>query len=189
MTVELRMRKRVMRGDGGNDHQKLGLKRNLCVSQFTIHDPAGLSPDLVCNNTDSRSSQTKQANCTPEFSYPLVSSSSFSYSSPISLILIHSSTIIAEDKVQSSLSISMSNDHELTLSTAYTEYSIPRVQHPPQIVCLPFIITIRSWPLNVASASGVPPHTIDRHHPALHESSKVKWPCHIATVASWQTNE
>jgi len=39
-------------------------------------------------------------------------------------------------------------------------------------------------PLNVASASGMPPYMIDRHQPALHESSKVKSPCHIPTVAS-----
>jgi len=32
-----------------------------------------------------------------------------------------------------------------------------RVQHTPTIVCRPFILTISSWPLNVASASGVPP--------------------------------
>ena len=43
--------------------------------------------------------------------------------------------------------------------------------------------------MNVASASGVPPHTIDRHQPALHESSMVKSPCHIPTVASWLTDE
>jgi len=67
---------------------------------------------------------------------------------PISLFLIHNSTIIAEHKVKSSLSISPCHDHEFTLSTAYTkykhtpstsihqvlaytEYSIDRVQHTP----------------------------------------------------------
>jgi len=62
----------------------------------------------------------------------------------------------------------------MTWSWVDTEYSIHRVQHPPKIVCLPFILMITSWPLNVASASGIPPYTIDRHQPALHESSKVK---------------
>jgi len=62
-----------------------------------------------------------------------------------------------------------------TPSTVYTEYSIHRVQHQPKIACLPFILMITSWPLIVASASGVPPYTIDRHQPALHQSSKVKW--------------
>jgi len=59
-----------------------------------------------------------------------------------------------------------------------------RVQHPPKIVCLPFILMIMSWPLNIASASGVPPYMIDRHQPALYESWKAKSPCHIPTVAS-----
>jgi len=53
-------------------------------------------------------------------------------------------------------------------STAYTKYSIHWVQHPPKIVCLPFIVMITSWPLNVASAASIPPYTIDRHQPALH---------------------
>ena len=74
-----------------------------------------------------------------------------------------------------------------TPTTAYTEYSIHRVKHipstaytkysihwVPKIVCLPFILMITSWPLNVASASVVPPYTIDHHQPALHEGSKVK---------------
>jgi hypothetical protein len=94
------------------------------------------------------------------------------------------STIIAEDKVKLSLSISPCHDHELTLSTAYTEYNIHRVQHPPKIGCLPFILTITSSPLNVISASGVPPYKIDRHQPAPLESLKVKSPRHIPTVAS-----
>jgi len=116
------------RGDGTNYHEKLGLKRISCTSQFTIPDTAGTSPDPSCNNTDTRSSQRTQASRTPDFSYPLVSSTSFSSSSPISLFLIHISTIIAEHKVKSSLSISPWNDHELTPSTAYTEYNIhPRL--------------------------------------------------------------
>jgi len=129
--VDLRTRKREMRGDGGNHHEKLGLKRISCASQFTIPDMAGTSPDPACNYTDMRSSQPNQASRTPDFSYPLVSSTSVSSSSPISLLLVHNSTIIAEHKVKSSPSISLCHDHELTLSTAYTEYSIHRVQHTP----------------------------------------------------------
>ena len=172
------------RGDGRNNHEKLGLNRISCASQFTIPETAGTCPDLACNNTDTRSSQPNQASRTPDFSYPLVSSTLFSSSSPISLFLIHITTIIAEYKVKSSRSISPWHDPELTPSTAYTQYSIHRVQHPPKIVCLPFIHMIRSWPLNVASASGVPPYTIDRHQPALYETWKVQSPCHIPTVAS-----
>jgi len=140
--------------------------------------------DPECNNTNTRSSQPNQASRTPDFSYPLVSSTSFLSPSPISLFLIHISTIIAEHKVKSSLSISPWHDHESTPSTAYTEYSIHRVQHPRNIVCLPFILIITSWPLNVTLASGVPPYTINRHQPALYESWRVKSPSHIPTVAS-----
>jgi len=117
------------RGDLTNHPEKPGLKRISCASQFTIPDTAGTNPDPACNEIDPRSSQPNQASRTPGFSYPLVSSTSFSSSSPISLFLIHISTIIAEHKVKSSLSISPWHDHELTPSTAYTEYSIHRVQH------------------------------------------------------------
>jgi len=120
-----------MRGDGGNHHEKLGLKRILCARQFTIPDSAGTSPDLACNFTDMRPSQPDQASSTPDFSYPLVPSISFASSYPISLFLVHNSTIIAEHKVKSSFSISPCHDHELTPSTTYTEYSIHRVQHTP----------------------------------------------------------
>ena len=130
-----------MRGEGTNHHEKLGLKRILCASQFTIPDMAGTSPDPACNHTNTRSSQSNQASRTPDFSYPVVSSTLFSSSSPISLFLVHNSTIIAEHKVKSSLSIPPCHNHELTPSTsihrvqAYTEYkhtpstSIHRVQH------------------------------------------------------------
>jgi len=122
---------REMGADGGNHHEKLGLKRISCASQFTIPSTAGTSPNPECNYTDTRSSQPNQASHTPDFSYPLVSSTSFSLSSPISFFLIHNSKIITEYKVKLSLSISPCHDHELTPSTAYTEYSIHRVQHTP----------------------------------------------------------
>ena len=122
--VELRTRRREMGGDGANHHEKLGLEGIWCASQFPIPDTAGSSPDPACNNTDTRSSQPNQASHTPDFSYPLVSSTLFSSSSPISLCLVHNSTIVAEHNVKSSLSISTCHDHELTRSTAYTEYSI-----------------------------------------------------------------
>jgi hypothetical protein len=62
--------------------------------------------------------------------------------------------------------------------TAYTEYSIHRVQCSPKNVCLPCILMITSWPLNVASASGMPPYTINRHQLAHHARSKVMSPYH-----------
>jgi hypothetical protein len=141
--VELRTRKREMRGYGGNHHEKLGLKSILCASQFTIPDTAGPSPNPAYNNTDTKSSQPNQAGRTPDYSYPLIITS-FSSSSPISLFLVHNSTIITEHKVKSSLSISPCHDHELTPGTAYTKYSIHRLQQTPNIVCLPFILMITS---------------------------------------------
>jgi len=129
--VELWTRKREMGGYGGNHHEERGLKIILCASQFTIPDTGGMSSDPVCNYTDTRSSQPNPASRTPDYSYPLVSSTLFSASSPISLFLVHNSTIIAEHKVTSSLSISPCHDHELAPSIAYTEYSIHRVQHTP----------------------------------------------------------
>jgi len=172
--VEWRTRKREMRGYGGNHHEKLGLERISCASQFTIPDRAGMSPDPAGNDTDTRSSQLYRASCTPGFSFPLVVSTPFSSSSPISLFFVHNCTIISEHKPQSSLCISSSHDHELAPSIAYTEYNIHREQHLPEIVCLHFIVMIISWPLNEALASGVP----------LHESSKVMSPCNIPMVAS-----
>jgi len=93
---------------------------------------AGTSPNLACNYTETRSSEPNQASCTPDLSYLLVSTS-FSSSSTISLFLVHNSTIIAEVKVKSSLSISPYHDHELTPSTAYIEYNMHRVQDTPSI--------------------------------------------------------
>jgi len=49
---------------------------------------------------------------------------------------------LQEHKVKSSLSISPCHHHELTLSAAYAECSIHRVQHTPKIFCRPFIHTI-----------------------------------------------
>jgi hypothetical protein len=168
--IELRTRKREMRGYEGNHHEKMGLMRIPCLSQLTIPDTAGKSPDAACNYTDTMSSKPNQVSHTQDFSYPLVFSISFSSSSPISIFLVHNSTLIAEPKVKSSLSISPCHDHELTPSKAYTEHCIQRVLHHPRIVCLPCILAIASGPRNVASASGVPPYKIDRHQPALHES-------------------
>jgi len=103
---------------------------------------------------------------------------------PSSLFLVHNSTIIAEHKVKSSLSISPCHDHELRPST-----SIHRGQHTPNIICLPFILMVRRWPLDVASASGMPPYIIDCHQAARHERWKENSPCHIPTFPSQPTDE
>jgi len=126
--VELRMKKRELRADGGYHHGNVGLEQTLCANHVTIPDKAGTSHDLGCNNTNTRSSQPNLRSYSPDFSYPVVFSTSFSSSSPISLFLIHNSTVIAEHKVKSSLTISPCHDHQFTLCTASTKYSIhPRV--------------------------------------------------------------
>jgi hypothetical protein len=50
---------------------------------------------------------------------------------PPSLFLVLNSTIIADHKVKSSLTISPGHDHGLTLCTVYTEYNIHQVLHTP----------------------------------------------------------
>jgi hypothetical protein len=44
----------VIRGDWGNHHEKMGLKRFLYESQLTIPDTVGSTPDPVGKNTDAR---------------------------------------------------------------------------------------------------------------------------------------
>jgi hypothetical protein len=155
---------------------------------------AGSSLDLVCNKSNMRSSQHNQACRTLYFSYLLVSSTSFSSSSPISLLLVHNSTIITEHTVKSSLSISPCHDYELTPSTAYIEYDILRVQHTPSTAstqdCL-FSFHSHDYELtsNCSLASSAPPYTIDHHQLARHESLKIKSPCHVPIFASQLTEE
>jgi len=66
--VELRTRKRHIRGDGGNHHEKLGLERISCASQVTIPDTAGMSPDLARNKPNQAPSKPNQASRTPDCS-------------------------------------------------------------------------------------------------------------------------
>jgi len=80
--VELRTRKREIRGDRTNDHKKLGLRRISCARKFSISDMADTSSDPVCNYADTRFSQWSHASRTPHVSYPLVSCTSFSSSFP-----------------------------------------------------------------------------------------------------------
>jgi hypothetical protein len=84
----------------------------------------------------------------------------------------------------------------LTPSPAYTkpnihrEYSIHRVQHPPKIVCLHFILMIRSWPLNVASASGVHPFRVEYHQPAYSPLNPAwKWVIFLGHRFTLATNQ
>jgi len=199
-----------MRWDGANRHEKLGHKKILFASQFMISNMAGMSLHPACDYTDTRSSQPNQACSTWDYSYSLVSSPLFSSLSPISLFLVHNSTIIAEHKVKSSLSISPCHNHELTPSTAYTKYSVYRVQHAPSTAYTKYSIhqvqhtqsttyteysiyprsfvfpaflwsRVDPWMELQVLASVATWSTVIK--PALHESSNLKLPCHSPTVA------
>ena len=63
--VELSTRKREIRGDGENYHEKLGLERISCASRLTIREMARMSPDPASNNTDTRSSKPNQVSSKP----------------------------------------------------------------------------------------------------------------------------
>jgi len=91
---------------------------------------------------------------------------------------------LQEHKVMSSLSISPCHHHEWTLSAAYNKCSIHRVQHTPKIVCHPFILSISSWPLNVASTSGVPRYISTATSQFSIRAWKVKSSRHSPTVSS-----
>ena len=137
MRIELSTAKREIRGNVGNHHGKQGLDRMSCASRLTIANTADTSPDLAGNNTQTRSCKPNQVSRTRDFSGRLVSSTSFSFSSPMSLFVIHKSTIASEHKLNSSLSITPGHHHKLTLSAAYTDHSIPRLLNHPNIDCLP----------------------------------------------------
>jgi len=53
-----------------------------------------------------------------------------------------------------------------TPSTAYTKYSIHWVQHPSINDILSFVLSITSWPINVALGSNVPPYYTHRYWPS-----------------------
>jgi len=125
------MRKREMRGDGGNYHDNLELKRILCMRQFNIPNRAGTSPNPACINTDMRSSQPSQACRNPNLSCLVVSCISLSSSTSISRFLVHTSAIIAEYNETACLYIPPCHDEELTPTIAYIKYCIHRVQHTP----------------------------------------------------------
>jgi len=123
--VVLRTTKRELRWYRGKHHVKLRLQKMPSARNFAIPNTAGTSPDLLCNFNDTRSSEPQQATSESDVLHPLVTSTLYSSSSPISLFLVHNSTLIAEHKVKLSLLISLCHNHGLTPcreSTTYTEY-------------------------------------------------------------------
>jgi len=129
--VKLSTRKREIRGDGGNHHEKLGLRefrvRVNCPSPIQqVRVPIGwvITPIQCPTNPTGQVVLLISHSC----SYP----PHRSHLHPLSLSF--SSTTLPssqEHNVKTSLSISLFHHHELTLSAACTEYSIQRVQHTP----------------------------------------------------------
>jgi len=157
------LRKIEMRGDVGNIHEKLKLRTISCVSQYTIPNGAGSTSDQVGTTADTRASKFNHASCTPDFSYPLISSILFPSPSPISQFpsLLHyhcrSQSLVIPLYICMPKSLVNTEYHihrvQHTPSTAYSEYSIQwvqhiltstvqRVKHPPRVICLPFILII-----------------------------------------------
>jgi len=168
--VELRTRTNEIRGDGGNHDEKLGLKWNLCASQFTIADTAGTSPHPAGINGDKRCSNPNRATRPLPFSYPLVSSISVSSSSAVSLarpqLYHHRRTQIYIIPLYLTTPWSRGNtEYSIYQGQHYTECSIHQVQLPLEMVCGAFILTITSWPLNVPSPSWVPPSRLTNTRP------------------------
>ena len=111
---------REMTGDGGNHDEELGLQRISYVSQYTIPNVAGTSADLMCNYTDRSSPKPNQASRTPDFSYPLVSSTLFSSLSPSLSFLSTTLPSLQNTKIRYSC-----------LSVNVMIMSVHRVQHTP----------------------------------------------------------
>ena len=188
--VKLTTRKREMWGCGGNHHEKLGLKRMLCASQLTIPIQQVQVP-IGRVITPIRGLLNPIRQVIPAISHIRSYPPRRSHLHPPCLCFLPTTLLSLQNTMWShpslSLNVMIMSWHQVqhTPSTAYTENSIHRIHHTPKIVCLPFILMITSWPLNVASASGVPPYTIDRHQPALHESLKVKSHSDGCELTNW----
>jgi hypothetical protein len=128
--VELRMRKREMIGDGGNHHEKLGL-REYCVWVNLPSPKRQVRVLIQWVITPICSLLNPIRQFVPLISHIHLYPPYHSHLYPPSLFLAHNSTIIAEHKAKSYLSISPCHDHEVILCTAYTQYSIHRIQHTP----------------------------------------------------------
>ena len=84
-----------------------------------------------------------------------------------------------EHKVKSSLSISHCHHHDVTLSAAYTEYSIRRVKHTPSpAYTQDFLLSVHSQKFKLThDCRSSFRHTsllIESHQPVLHKSIKGK---------------
>ena len=190
----MRTRKREMSSDAANHHEILGVREfcvrvNLPSPIWQVHVPIQLVLIPIGGLSNPMSYAVPLISCIhsnpPHCSHHHPTSVSLSSTTPLSsqyTKLSHSSL---------SLYAMIMNWHwvQYTPSITYTNHSIYRVQHPPMIGCLPYISMITSEPLNLASASSVPPYRMDCHRPKYHESLKVQRPCQIPTFASQLTVE
>jgi len=190
--VKLRTGKREIWGYVGNHHEKLGLKIIWCASQWTI--PIAMEQVWVpirrvitpIQGLPNPIRQLVPVICHIR-SYPPHRTHLHPPSLPFSSTTLLSSQNTMWSHSCLSLNVMIMSWHQVyhTQRTAYTENRIHRIHYTPKIVCLPFILMITSWPLNVSSASGLPPYTIDRHQPALHEILKVKSHSTGCEVTNW----
>jgi len=126
--VELRTRKGEMSGDGRTHHEKLGLrKRGVRVNLPSLIWQVQVLSLRVITLISGLQNPIRQV--VLMISHIRLYPPYCSDVHPPSLFLVHYSTIIAENNVMSSISISPCHDCELILCTACTEYSIHRVQH------------------------------------------------------------
>jgi hypothetical protein len=133
------MRKREIQGDGRNPHEKLGpgefrLRVNLPSPIRQVAVP------IWWLTTRIQDLPNPIRQFVPLVSHIRLDSIYCSHLYPPSRFVVHNSSIIAESKVMSYLSISPFHDHELTLCTAYTKYSIHQVQHTPSTAYTEYII-------------------------------------------------
>jgi len=185
--VRLRKRERDMTGDCPNHHEKMGPKSKWSASQSPIPDTAGVSPNQVCSNTNTQSTAPNEAGHTPDLLYVLVSSTLFWSSSQSccfssTTLPLSQNTMLRHPLLFLHGMIMCWHWVQQSPSTPYAENCIHPVQHPPKIVCLPFIFMITSWQWNVVSASGVLQYMIDCDQAAVWVSSKVKSSCYNPMV-------
>jgi len=153
-------RAEAIRADGGNHHEELGL-REFRV-RFNRPSPIRQVHVLIWR-------ELTPIRGLPNLIRQVIPLISHIHSYPPYHSHLHPPSLSFLSTTQSS-----SQDTKLSHSTLSLHDMIMiwhRVQHPPEIVCLPFIRMSTSWPLNVESVSSVRPYTIDRHPPTLYESS------------------
>jgi len=179
----------------GKSSWETGTQKISLTRKFTVPNTPGTSPVPAGDNTNTWSSKLHHAWCTPDFSYPLVSSVAFPSSFSISLSRphlnhYHKNTLLSNPSLCLYSMIMSWHWVQHIPNTAFTVYSIHQVLHTLSIastqvcLCSLWFSWITSWPLNVASASSMPPYIIDRHQTALHVGSKVTSHCHFPTVRS-----